>query len=129
MDITHDPSGYEFPDSALVPGSPQDHRLRQWLGAGETFGINVIVWAEFLCGPVTADQIQLASQFVPNPEVLLPDDAVRGAQLYNATGRRRGSLADCLIAASCLRLNSAIATENLADFRPFEPMSLRILTS
>jgi predicted nucleic acid-binding protein len=89
----------------------------------------VIVWAEFLCGPVTEDQIRLASQLFPRPEVLLPEDAARGAELYNATGRLRGSLADCLIAATCLGLNAAIATENVADFRPFEPMGLRVISS
>ena len=111
----------------LVPGSAHDSRLRQWLQTGEILAVNVIVWAEFLCGPVTADQIRLASQLFPRPEVLLPEDAARGAELYNATGRRRGSLADCLIAATCLRLNAAIATDNVADFRPFEPMGLRVI--
>ena len=57
------------------------------------------------------------------------EHAARGAELYNATGRRRGSLADCLIAATCLRLNAAIATDNVADFRLFEPMGLRVLSS
>jgi predicted nucleic acid-binding protein len=112
----------------LVFGSAQDSRLRQWLNAGEVVRINVIVWAEFLCGPATKNQIQLALQRVPNPELLLQEDAVRGAELFNATGRRRGSLADCLIAATRLRLGSAIATENLLDFRPFEPMGLRIVS-
>jgi predicted nucleic acid-binding protein len=91
--------------------------------------VNVIVWAEFLCGPVTPDHIRLASRLCPRPEVLLPEDAVRGAELYNATGRRRGSLADCLIAATCLRLNAPIATDNFADFRLFEPMGLSVLSS
>ncbi len=113
----------------LVPGSAQDRRLRHWLSAGETLAVSVIVWAEFLCGPVTPDQSRLASELFPRPEVLLPEDAQRAADLYNATGRRRGSLADCLIAATCLRLSAAIATENLADFRPFEPMGLRVLSS
>lgn len=113
----------------LIPGSAQDGRLRQWLNAGENLAVNVIVWAEFLCGPVTADHIHLASRLFPRPEVLLPEDAARGAELYNATGRRRGSLADCLIAATCLRLNAAIATDNVADFRGFEPMGLRVLSS
>ncbi len=114
---------------ALVPGSAQDVRLRQWLHEGESLAVNVIVWAEFLCGPVTADQTRLACQLFPRPEILLPEDAVRGAELYNATGRRRGSLADCLIAATCLRLSAAIATDNLADFRPFEAAGLRLISS
>ena len=115
--------------AGLVRGSAQDVRLREWLRADETLQVNVIVWAEFLCGPVTPDHVRVATQLFPRPEVLLPEDAARGAQLYNATGRRRGSLADCLIAATCLRLNAAIATDNLADFRPFEPLGLRLLFS
>jgi len=113
----------------LVPGSAQDSRLRHWLEDGEIVAVSVIVWAEFLCGPVKEEHIRLASQLLPSPAVLLPEDAARGAELYNVTGRRRGSLADCLIAATCLRLDAAIATENLADFRPFEPMGLRVFSS
>ncbi len=115
--------------TGLIPGSVQDRQLREWLQAGQTLAVNVIVWAEFLCGPVTGDQIRLASRLLPQPEILLPEDAVRGAELYNATGRRRGSLADCLIAATCLRLDAAIATDNVADFRPFESLGLRVMPS
>jgi predicted nucleic acid-binding protein len=113
----------------LVPGSAQDSRLRQWLQSGDNITVNVIVWAEFMCGPVTAEQIRLALHLFPRPEVLLPEDAARGAQLYNGTGRRRGSLADCLIAATCLRMNASIATDNVADFRLFEPMGLQVISS
>ncbi len=113
----------------LVPGSAQDKRLREWLQTGERLTVSVIVWAEFLCGPVTRDQVRLASLLFPHPEVLLPEDASHGAELYNATGRRRGSLADCLIAATCLRLNAAIATDNVTDFRLFEPLGLRVISS
>jgi predicted nucleic acid-binding protein len=89
--------------TGLLPGSAQDARLRQWLPAGERLVVNVIVWAEFVCGPVAPADVRLASKLFPHPEVLLPEDAVRGADLYNAPGRRRGSLADCLVAATCLR--------------------------
>ena len=34
----------------LVPGSTQDGLLREWLRAGEILAVNVITWAEFLCG-------------------------------------------------------------------------------
>ncbi len=113
--------------AALVPQSSEDLQLRRWLAAGEAVGLSVIVWAEFLCGPVTVQQTQLASALFSHPEPLLPEDAMRGSQLFNESGRRRGSLADCLIAATCLRLNAALATLNVDDFHPFAPMGLQIV--
>ncbi|RJP33992.1 MAG: type II toxin-antitoxin system VapC family toxin [Phycisphaerales bacterium] len=115
--------------AGLVPGTAQDARLRQWLESSEPLAVSVIAWAEFLCGPVTPEHVRQASRLFPSPVALLPEDAARAAELYNATGRRRGSLADCLIAATCLRLNAAIATDNTADFCPFEPHGLRVLAS
>jgi predicted nucleic acid-binding protein len=112
--------------AGLVPQSPEDLWMRKWLTGSETVALSVIVWAEFLCGPVSAKHSHLASVLFPQPEALLPEDAVVASQLFNGTGRRRGSLADCLIAATCLRLNAAIATNNLNDFRPMEAMGLRI---
>ena len=112
--------------ASLVRGSAEDAQFREWLVAEQKVTINVIVWAEFLCGPVSDEDVRLASALFPQPEPVLADDSVRAAQLYNATGRRRGSLADCLIAATSIRLNTELATKNLDDFRSFEPMGLRL---
>ena len=112
--------------AAMVPHSPADRQLRHWIAAGETPVINVMVWAEFLCGPLTVEAARLACTIFPNPEPLSAQDAQHGAELFNTTGRRRGSLADCLIAATCLRLNVAIATLNVNDFAVFEPLGLLI---
>lgn len=113
---------------ALVPGSGPDHGLRSWLAGTEPVALSAIVWAEFLCGPVGAEQRRAASLLFPNPEPLSAADAERAADLFNATGRRRGSLADCLIAAVCLRTGASIATANVDDFRRFEPLGLAVLT-
>jgi predicted nucleic acid-binding protein len=90
--------------NALQTTSPQTQKLRQWLSSGEQVTISALAWAEFLCGPMSDEAREAARRLLPNPEPLLPQDAMRGAELYNATGRRRGSLADCLIAATTIRL-------------------------
>lgn len=82
--------------------------------------------AEFLCGPLNPDQGPLAAALFPRPELFTPDDAARAADLFNATGCRRGSLLDCMIAATALRAGAALATENPDDFRRFEPLGLRL---
>jgi predicted nucleic acid-binding protein len=84
---------------SLIAGTPQDAQVRTWMATGESLRVDVVVWAEFLCGPVTPQQLAAARAFLPRPEPFLAEDAERAATLFNATGRRRGSLADCMIAA------------------------------
>ena len=54
-------------------------------------------------------------------------DAALAARLFNLAGRRRGSLADCIIAAVALRVGAAVATENRADFLPFAAAGVRVV--
>jgi predicted nucleic acid-binding protein len=111
---------------SLIPGTTQDQRLRGWIASGEKLGVNTIAWTEFLCGPVQGEAIAAASILLPNPEPFLPSDAVRAAELFNLTGRRRGSLIDCMIAAVSIQHNVQLATENASDFRRFEQFGLRL---
>jgi predicted nucleic acid-binding protein len=104
---------------ALVAGSAQDRQLRRWLAAGEQIGISSIAWAEFLCGPVQPAMIEVVRRFVTVLVAFDEDDAQLAAQLFNGSGRRRGSLADCMIAASAIRARAPLATTNAADFRRF----------
>jgi predicted nucleic acid-binding protein len=71
---------------ALSPNSSEELHLLGWQLTGEPIGISAIVWAEFLCGPVSADQIRLASRLLPRPEPFLPQDAPLAADWFNRTG-------------------------------------------
>lgn len=109
---------------ALVPGTEQDEQLRNWLRRYEQLAISSIAWTEFLCGPLQTEQIDTAARIIPHCIEFAEPDARLAARLFNETGRRRGSLTDCMIAASALRAGAALATASPADFRRFEGLGL-----
>jgi predicted nucleic acid-binding protein len=111
---------------AILPGSAEDRCLRDWLRAGEFTAVSAIVWAELLCGPVSDEQAQLAATVVGGPVPFLAEDGALAAHLYNLTARRRGTLIDCMIAATAIRRGAPLATSNLEDFRRFQPHGLRL---
>ena len=55
-------------------------------------------------------------------------DATLSARLFNATGRRRGSMQDCMIAAVAIRSSASLATNNALDFRRFVAHGLTIVS-
>ena len=103
---------------ATVASSPAHSHLRQWAGAGEGLGISAVAWAEYLCGPLDPEGEAVAKEMFPLPEGFLAADAVLAADLFNRTGRRSRSLADCMIAAVAIRCGAKLATINTADFQP-----------
>jgi predicted nucleic acid-binding protein len=113
---------------ALAEGTPEDGRLRAWLAAGETLGMSAVAWTEFLCGPVEAADLGLVDRIVRDRVAFGEGEATLASRLFNESGRRRGSLADCMIAASAIRTGAPLATENPKDFRRFEPAGLALVT-
>ena len=113
---------------SLVAGSPQDRQLRHWLADKVPIGISSIAWAEFLCGPVQPAIIEAVTRFVTVRAAFDEEDALLAAQLFNGSRRRRGSLADCMIAATAIRARAALATSNVADFRRFCAAGLALAT-
>ena len=103
---------------ATVTGSPAHEQFRQWSTAGENCNVSTIAWSEYLCGPLDATARALALQIFASPEPFLSADAALAANLFNHTGRRSRSLADCMIAAVAIRCGAKLATVNLNDFRP-----------
>lgn len=111
---------------ALVRDSREDQRLRRWLAEARLVGISTIAWAEFLCGPIGESEIELAHRIVGEPIPFTPTDGATAADLFNRSGRRRGSFLDCLIAAPAVSAGAELATANEKDFRRFETMGLRL---
>ena len=109
---------------ALVPRSPQDRQLRKWLRAGERSSISTIGWSEFLCGPVEPRHVELASRVVFERLSFTEEEAVLAVELFNGSGRRRGSLTDCMIAATALRHQAPLATLDPDDFRRFDGLEV-----
>lgn len=87
-------------------------------------GISAIGWAEFLCGPLDESHRELAARFISAPVSFTVDDALVAARLFNDSGRRPGTSADCIIAAAALRAGASLATTNPSDFRRFEVAGL-----
>ena len=103
---------------ALVPGSAPEAQLVKWLASGEPLRVSTVAWGEFLCGPLSPAAEVLARRLFPNAEAFEQTDAEKAASLFNLTGRRSKSYADCCIAAVAIRAQAALATSNRDDFLP-----------
>lgn len=107
--------------------STQVAMLREWLSEGKVFTASAVAWSEFLNGPHSHGQKDavravLAGGIRPFDE----DQAEIASRLFHITGRRRGSHADCMIAAAALAKREVVATRNVNDFQRFIPHGLML---
>ena len=112
---------------ALAPGTAEDRKLREWMEEGETLGMSTVAWAEFLCGPLARRDVALAAEIIGRRRDFTTEHATVASRLFNESGRRRGSLIDCMIAAAALVDGAPIATANTADFSRFEDFGLKLV--
>ena len=117
----------DFLIRSLVQGTPEDRLLRKWLRSRDPIAVSAVVWTEFLCGPVEPIHVELLASIFGDPVSYTAGDAALAAQLFNLCGRRRGSLADCMIAATAIREDANLAACNVTDFRRMESHGLRIV--
>ncbi|MEP7382166.1 MAG: PIN domain-containing protein [Gemmatimonadota bacterium] len=96
------------------------------MAAGERLVAPTVVWFEFLCGPVTAAQIQTMRAFLHELVPFDESQAVAAADLFNAAARKRSTRVDAMIAATAIVVDAALATNNKVDFRPFGRSGLRL---
>ena len=113
----------------LIRGTSEDQKLRRWLKSGTEVAVSSVVWAEFLCGPLSETELTLAVRVLGVPAPFRDVEGELAARLFNASGRRRGTLIDSMVGAAALAANAPLATSNPADFRRFESAGLRVVTA
>jgi predicted nucleic acid-binding protein len=111
----------------LVRGSVPAADVDKWLTACESMATSAVAWSEFLNGPVAPVEINrveavIQSRIIPfgQPEAVLASD------LFNRTGRRRGSRFDCLIAATAILANAGVANGQPIGFQSVPPSRIEI---
>ena len=113
---------------SLQPHSKEDYAMRIWLSSGESLGMSTVGWSEFLCGPLSSEAITLAETLLSELVPFGRNEAEVTSVLFNQSGRRRGSMVDCMIAATALCRDEQLATSNTKDFRYFESIGLKLFT-
>jgi predicted nucleic acid-binding protein len=111
----------------VTVGSPQIELIRTWLEEGRELTVSSIAWSEFCNGPHTRQQKDavraiLAGGICPFTE----EQAEFASRLFHYSGRKRGSHADCMIAAAALCTRQPIATRNIQNFQKFVPYGLML---
>lgn len=112
---------------ALLPGTPEATRLESWLVGRSSLSISAMAWAEFLSGPLDEGTFEVARRLLGEASPVTGPDAEQAARLFNRTGRRRGSLADCLIAAVAMGASARLAATD-AGFARFSGDGLELAT-
>jgi len=110
----------------LVAGSPEGDRLRGWIATGTPLVAPAVVWFEFLCGPVSARQVETMRAFLHEVIPFGEPHAGLAATLFNDADRRRSTRVDAMIAATAMVADAPLATNNAADFAPFRAAGLRL---
>lgn len=108
--------------------SVEARRTAAWIVQRAELGTSTIAWTEFLCGPLNLGEDRDVRGIVGAPVPFEEQDARLAAELFNRSGRRRHSLADCQIAATAIRSQAWLATGDVAGFAPFSAAGLRLLT-
>ena len=112
---------------ALDPSSREWAALRDWLTARRPLALSTLAWGEFLCGPLAPEDVPVARRLVQRRVPLGAAEAEEAARLFNASGRRRGSFGDCIIAATAVLDAGVLATCDRGDFERFEGEGLELV--
>lgn len=110
---------------SLIPGSLEAKAVGAWLRKGERLFAPSVAWYEFLCGPVTSDEVRLVRHILAGGVIAFEEaQAATAARLFNAVGRARRLRVDAMIAACAIEAGCRLATSKQTDFARFVPCGL-----
>jgi predicted nucleic acid-binding protein len=111
----------------VTAGSPHIAVIRRWLKDGEKLAASAIAWSEFCNGPHSKAQKDSVFHILEGRVIAFTvKESEDASRLFHRTGRKRGSHADCMIAAAAIVADIPVATRNIADFEPFVPLGLKL---
>ena len=103
------------------------NQVLAWFKAGEKFSVSAIAWSEFLKGPVAHREVEDVRGIIEGRiKAFDLREAEMAANLFDRTGRKRGTQTDCFIAATAICAGASLATLNRKDFAPFVAAGLRV---
>ena len=111
----------------VTAGTVEAAELVAWIEAGEILITPMPAWFEFICGPVTGEQMETMRAFLTTIVPFGEAEAMEGARLFNAIARKRSLRIDSMIAGTASAANARLATMNRADFELFVPHGLQLL--
>lgn len=113
--------------NALIPGTREAEKVETWLGQGEALCTTSICWYEFLCGPVSTEEIEIISILLTGGiQNFQEREAQEAARIWKASGSRRSVRMDSMIAATALSIEARLATNNQSDFALFVGHGLQL---
>ncbi len=111
----------------VTAGSPHVAMIEQWLMEGKLLGTSAIAWSEFCNGPHSKQQKDAVFAVLGKRITDFTwQQAEQASRLFHYTGRKRGSHADCMIAAAGIVNGFSVATRNIKDFERFVPYGLKL---
>jgi predicted nucleic acid-binding protein len=110
-----------------LSGSAMRASLIAWLKEENYFAASTIAWSEFCNGPLEGKQMRVTEAALDDRILAFTKPMAETASaLFNQSGRRRGSHADCMIAATAIISDAPLSTLNTKDFERFIPFGLRL---
>lgn len=120
-----------FDTNALIylPQWARDgHPVVERVAAGEPAAVCALVWYEYCCGPLAEGEAELTHAFLQGRVLSVDEESARlAAKIFNATGRKRQTRTDTLIAACAIRADAEFVTANISDFEQLVEHGLRLV--